>query len=418
MQTSFSIVFLSLFTFILAFAAPAQANRALFTISDVTVDVTASNALTAREQAFTQAQAQAFTSLVERLSLEDDIAGTATPDPLTLSTMIRDYEVTKEQLSSVRYVGTYTFRFEEQAVQNYFSQNAITYATVESEPLLILPFYLKDGAYQLWAHDNAWKKAWDRTSGARGLVPITVPVGDLEDVQDIGDQEATNYSHEKLENLLSRYGADEAVIAIAKPDDGFSNSIGNDLAHGTLQIDLYRTDNFRPEHMRQVFVSAGSNDTHDAVFNKAVSDVKKALRKNWKERSHTTPSVTPAVAHGQSLTVHAAISSLQDWARIQMALRSVAPINDIKVKSLKPNKVILDISYAGEPSALDIALGRVNLEIRETIVPAAPAPRSAYFSNAPAPQETLIYELVSTSAAVRPSSSAITPPTNSYTQSF
>jgi len=95
--TSISAFFIVIFLAM----APALANEALFTIRGVEVDVTAGNALAAREQAFEQAQSMAFATLMQRLAEDEERAEFETPDPISLAAMIRDYEVTSEKLRSV-----------------------------------------------------------------------------------------------------------------------------------------------------------------------------------------------------------------------------------------------------------------------------------------------------------------------------
>jgi hypothetical protein len=110
------LFFLSFFNNI----SPARAAEdPVFTVENVQIDVTDKDAASAREKAFPQAQQLAFKQLAEKLMTEDEMKRFKAPDDITLGTMIRDYEVTDEHLSSVRYIGTYTFRFKDDAVRRY-----------------------------------------------------------------------------------------------------------------------------------------------------------------------------------------------------------------------------------------------------------------------------------------------------------
>ena len=358
-QTSLSVLFLCLFMM----TGLAHANDALFTVRNVTVDVTAENALKAREQAFSEAQTQAFTELTERLALENDGAmERPMPDPITLAAMIKDYEVTQEQLSAVRYIGTYVFRFKSDSVRRYFTQSNVAYTDVKSDPLLILPFY-QDGAggADLWSHKNEWKQAWDRSDGRHSLVPLILPVGDLQDVRNIADEDALDYVPANLENMLERYQAKEAVIAIATPDAGFAEVSEDGMAHGSLRIDLYRTDYFRPEHVRQIFVTANGQQTRVAVFNQAVRQVKALLSKNWKEKSVAENN---GHAGSHTLNVHVPITSLRDWMQVQNALQRVEAVQSIKVTTLTPIEATIDLAYDGHLERLQAALERGGLSLQ------------------------------------------------------
>ncbi len=100
--------------------AHAQDDMA-YTVEGVRVDVTADNAVNARQQAFDKAQQDAFAQLSARLSPGQPVAA---PPPTTIATMVDDFEITQEQLSPVRYVGTYTFRFRPGAIQAWLGAHA------------------------------------------------------------------------------------------------------------------------------------------------------------------------------------------------------------------------------------------------------------------------------------------------------
>jgi len=167
--------------------------------------------------------------------------------------------------NSVRYIGTYTFRFKSEAVKRYFSGRSLAYTDQESEPLLILPFYQENGQYDLWSYNNLWREAWDRKSTRSNLVPIVVPVGDIQDVSEIGDQDAQQYDAKKLQSMLNRYGAKDAVIAIAVPDAGFAqNPAGSATARGTLSVNLFRSRQKSAKHADQKLERPnGDRRTHD-----------------------------------------------------------------------------------------------------------------------------------------------------------
>jgi hypothetical protein len=95
--------------------APAMA-AAPYEVMGVPVDVTAADAATARDQAIVEGQRKAFTMLMERLVGTEQAASIPTPDDAQLSSMVQDFEVESERLSSVRYIGVMTFRFDAAAV--------------------------------------------------------------------------------------------------------------------------------------------------------------------------------------------------------------------------------------------------------------------------------------------------------------
>ena len=99
----------------------ATAASSLFTVENVQVDVTAANALEARQQAFEEAQFLAFEELTKRMLSAPQPADYRNLPVQTISSLVQDYEVKDEKLSAKRYIGTYTFRFRDNAVRKYFS---------------------------------------------------------------------------------------------------------------------------------------------------------------------------------------------------------------------------------------------------------------------------------------------------------
>ena len=237
-RTVFTACFLCFFLWM----PGAWAADDLYTVEGVAVDATADNALQARDKAFGQAQQQAFMILAGRMLPEAEAQKLTPPDPLAISPLIQDFEVTQEQLSAVRYVGTYTFRFKQAAVSQYFGQSGTDYTAIESPPLLLLPFFQPpDGPIVLWAQQNPWRQAWDRMEGQETLVPIVVPLGDLDDVKDVSDQEAFTYRNENMARLLGRYHSAEAVLAVAAPDATLAAAGDGPLPPGaTLAVEQVR----------------------------------------------------------------------------------------------------------------------------------------------------------------------------------
>ncbi|MEZ5814822.1 MAG: DUF2066 domain-containing protein [Alphaproteobacteria bacterium] len=377
------------------FALPqAWAANPLFTVENVTVDVSAENALKAREKAFEQAQVKAFEQLTTRMLSESQLQAFRPPAPETISILIQDYEVSNEKLSSKRYIGTYKFRFKDRDVKRFFSGQGASYTDVASQPLLILPFLDTGEGTLLWSHQNAWMKAWASAPNlSGGLVPMLVPLGDLSDVSDIGDDEALTYSKRRLSAMLERYGASEAVIAIARPE-------------GTaLNIQLYRTDRARPEYVHQILERALPGQASGEIYTRAVQSVKAALRKDWKQKT-----IVDSRAHG-TIRVRAQFASLQEWSGLERALSRVSGISDITLTALSPRQAYLDLTYDGNMERLKIALAQSGLVLNAPrFQPASENGLNADYSRGLLERygknegESVIYDLTRTSAAA-PSSS-------------
>lgn len=326
--------------------ASANAANTLFTVENVEVDVTADNAIKARQQAFEEAQLRAFEELTKRMLSAPQLSNYANLPVQTISSLVQDYEVKDEKLSAKRYIGTYTFRFRDTAVKRYFSQSGQQYTDVPSRPTLILPFLETANGTELW-DNNPWMSAWANTPNlAGGLVPLVVPLGDVSDVSDISEDEALSYSPRGLRTLVDRYGASEAVIAIAKPE-------------GTgLSVQLYRTDRTRPEYVHQILARAVPNQSEAQLYASAVAKVKDALRQDWKKKT-----VVDAAQASSTIQAHVSFSSLQEWAGFQRSLSRTPSVKNVALKALSPRDAYIAIEYEGSLDRLRLALQQSDLRL-------------------------------------------------------
>src|SRR6185369_3435367 len=102
--------------FCLLFAIPCRADQPAMAVPGVSVDVTAADAVSAREKALLEGQRQALTTLLSQLATPADIAKLPPLTDAQITDMVADYQVESEKVSSVRYIGQIDFRFRADAV--------------------------------------------------------------------------------------------------------------------------------------------------------------------------------------------------------------------------------------------------------------------------------------------------------------
>lgn len=336
---------LAMMAVLLAFSVPASAED-VFTVSGVKVDVTAENAVAAREKAFTEAQMAAFKALADRLLGVEEAKVFVLPDVASISTMIQDFEITDEQLSAVEYIGTYTFRFDGDAVRSQFNMGGVKYSDVASKPVLVLPFFQWGSRIILWQDSNPWLEAWSRSESKDGLVPIRVPLGDIRDIADIGDDQALTYRREGMNEILGRYEASEAIILIAIPGPLDAADVPTDLG-----VMIYRTDRDRPEYVQTLRINPDANGNAGALYDKAVRETREALQQEWKVETAVDPAIP-----SNTIAVRVQFSTMQQWVETRQALRRVHGITAIKVKSVTPREAQVELEFSGDENRLRLAL--------------------------------------------------------------
>ncbi len=357
----FFLCLLTILALLSAIPAARAADDPVFTVENVQVDVTDKDAAAAREKAFPQAQQAAFLQLAQKLMTEDEMKRFKAPDDITLGSMIRDYEMSDEHLSSVRYVGTYTFRFKGDAVRAYLGKQNLTYTDVPSKTLLVLPFYQWGSKTVLWGDDNPWLAAWTRQGpSSKGLVPLAVPLGDAQDVADIGDKDAFTYDRTNLQHMMGRYNATEAAIALAAVQWGADAGAGQ-VPH-ELNVQIYRTDHNGPEFVTSLKVASQPNDTLNALYDRAADAVRAALQHDWKARTATNP-VAEQAAPSSTMTVRIRFAGMAQWVETQKALRAAPGVSGVKVLSLKPDAANVEFAFAGTEDRLRLALAQADITL-------------------------------------------------------
>lgn len=327
----------------LALSGRARAQTdATFTIEGVHADASAESATKAREAAFAQAQSAAFAALAGRLLSPTDLLRFKTPDIAAIGPMIQDFEIVNERISPVRYIGTYTFRFDPASVQTFLGGQG--FAVAESSGYapasdLILPFLEFGGKTVLWGGNNPWRAAWERSGTKSGS--LLLPLGDLQDVQDMPDDGALTYDRAALDAMLGRYGAARAVIAIARP---LPDLAGKDSV-GSLEVYLYRSESGGPAYLQTVTVPALPGADVYAQAASQISDVLRGLS-----------PVRQTAAQTRDMILYVTFSGSEEWMETRKALESLPGLSGLGIESLTPRRAALSATFSGDgPRFLTLA---------------------------------------------------------------
>lgn len=336
------------------FCGKANASDTAYVVDRIKVDVTAENAATAREKALAKAQKKAFQALAGRLLSEKEMLTFEMPDMQVLSSLVQDFEILEERLSHVRYVGTYRFRFRENAIRDFFSNRGIAHTDVSSKPVLILPFYQKGSRNLLWSENNPWLEAWKTAGGTRGLVPVAVPIGDLQDITDINEDKALEADWEGVDDMRKRYGAGEVMILLAVPQTDSSTGRIN-----ALHVDIYTLSENRAEYANSMEIRHRGSESNGELFARAALSVKDKLQRLWKSMTIVDPGET------NEITVRVGFSGLDEWVETKSALDRIKMLDGYTIESLNPEEAYINIKFKGDETRLRLALSQKNLVLSQ-----------------------------------------------------
>ncbi len=331
---------------IMAFPAAAQD---IFTVSGVHVDERAETAAAARERALEIGQRKAFEEVVARLTLPEDRAGLATPETSVITNMVSDFGVSNEKTSSVRYIADMTVRFKDDELRRFLRFRDISFAELQSKPVMIVPVYRTNNYVSLWDDPNPWREVWSRNIATSGLVPIKAPIGDLTDISTVSAEQAESGSMERLSQLAKRYGADVAVVASAE----VSGPEGGE----TVDVSVTR---YEPNGAPQIFgvqEKTQAGETLNETLVRAAKSVQEQLADGWKRANLINYST------GGNLMVFIPITGLADWAGIENKLIGLPVVRNSRVIAMSKREVQVSIEYVGSANQLQTALNQQNLSL-------------------------------------------------------
>jgi hypothetical protein len=329
-------------------ATAGTAVAQAYTVRGIEVDVEAENAVMAREMAIESAQREGLRRVLERLTLPQYVDRLPAADQQALSTLVTAFEVEEESTSATRYVGRLSVSYDEAAVQALLQGTAVPIVLETPPSLLVVPALQEADGLAVFTGPEGWRDAWSTEATRNTLLDIRLPVGDLVDLRTLGPQALEDEPENALALAAERYGAEAAILLVARADDPSSptrvavTERGN---HG------WRTG------------FAGDSLTMDAdpttVWQAAVRRTKTALENEWKAGNLV------AMDQIARLPVSVALGSLEEWADLRRRLDQVGAIRDIDVETFSQQRADLVFNHIGNVDQLQRALEARGLQLSE-----------------------------------------------------
>ena len=330
-------------------AAPARAqNAAQIAVYGIDVDVTASDAVTARANAVVAGQRTALAKALAMVAAPNDVARLPALTDSQITDMVADYAVESERTSTVRYIGRLAFSFRADAIHDYLQQNGIAYAPSQSPPVLVLPVLLAGGKELLWESSNDWLAFWAKHPPPAGLVAVVVPKGDQADTAAIAADDAVAGDAAKVQALAQRYGVSDVLVAMAKPD-----ASGPGLSVETRRYGVAGAAGSFQLHV------AGDGSDPSIAYTEAADGISQQLQQDWIDQNRISSDVE------QRLTVDVAIASFAQWVDLRRRLAAVGTLKEVDVVYLMTNHAELDLVFVGDRDQFSRALQQRALTLQD-----------------------------------------------------
>ena len=339
---------------VLVWPGALAAQAPLYTVENVEVDTTADSATAAREQGLDSAHVTAFNRMVKRLVLRSELNRVPDMTADRIANLLRDFEVFDERTSDVRYLAEVTFRFRPDGIRQFLKDNDIPFAETRSKPVVVLPVWGQGEDAVLWDNPNPWREAWADRAEQTGLVPLTVPLGDLGDIRAVSARQALNGDRAALKAIAERYGAADVLVTqgrLAGDPEAFTGSMQVVTSRiGTPEMERTLVDNVQQQR----------DEPLAEMLARAADRVARDVEETWKRANLLD------FDQRNRLQVEVPIDGLERWVTVRERLDRVARIESFAVSAMTRTLARLEIAYYGERRQLALALQQNDLVLERT----------------------------------------------------
>ena len=347
-----------LLAFVVCAGSPAQGADGLYDVAKLSVDITAQDAVAARDMGMAAAQMLAVKIVIERLtplSVQEQLPELSKED---VEGMVNGVSIRKEQNSTTRYIATLDVSVNEGAIKQLLQEQGIPYSEERAPSISLLPLVIAGDSVTSEGGEG-WRQAWEDLDLSHSMTPATIlrPRQDL-DVATVravlaGDAEA-------LAAMQGHYGYGPLVVAVGE------------AAKGSFVTRLAGADSVGA-------INFGRSDTiggdAKAAAREAAATAFAIIENRWKvSRSGEVPATEVNYAPGtkpapgsageaptqaevpRNVVAQVEFSGLKDWQDIRGRLMNVAGIQALEVNSLSARAASITFDYAG-------SLGRLQKEL-------------------------------------------------------
>lgn len=316
------------------FASSAQATNSTYA-SEVSVDITATNASAAREIAMNQAHRKAYITVAKRVTTSEGVNQLNQLNDAQILNFIKEVSVVSEKSSDVRYIATLNVTINEHILKTYMQENNIPFTIGTVANILIIPTFreFKTDAPLLWEAGNSWRKAWEQTPRAIGSVKFYgIPAN------------GSNYAAIDAEKALRLDGISLDKIAFINntKDIYVADAVYNGIEG--LNVTLYSYQRGTEETI------SIPGDRSELLFSDAINQVTDYLYGKINKQSVVDQQ------QKSEITVLYSYAYLKDWLALEKHLKEIGYINGITTDAVGSGKVQFKISYIGNFDKLQEAL--------------------------------------------------------------
>ena len=319
-------------------------NGNTYTIGGIEEDVSAADAVQARQQAIREARQKAVKLLVERMVSPADRAKVPPVSDQRLDSMVRGVEFARERTAGSRYSATIGVVFGAEPVKQWLGEAGISIAETVARAALVIPLWKDKTGLEPLDDRTAWRDAWTGLDTLATSVPVALVRGDQLDQDALTVEQAFVGDVTALARLNDRYHAPVVIVATAEGDkDG-------PIKLGGMRYDMQTG-------VRSELLSLTVPDSSQLAA--AAKQIHAKLDQDWRGLA------TVRRDQQAGLDVVVPIKALADWVQVRQRLGGIPAIKSVAVRQLEADQADLHLDSYGSPEDLQKTLSQVGLQLEK-----------------------------------------------------
>ena len=261
--------------------------------------------------------------------------------------MLASLSIEEERTGPGRYIGKLTINFLPDKVRETLARAGVAFTEKQAPRIVVLPVWSTDAGPTAW-DENPWRRAWQDLKAENAVVPIMIPLGDLNDAEAVSVDQALAGDADKLEALRLRYQAEAVLVAVAEP-------AGENAIHARMQGD---TPLGRVLFDKTYTVESGGVA---AAAQSAAQRFHRIMIQKWKQQNVSEARLEVQAA---SLDVAVPFSNPSEFSVTRSRLMATPGVAGVDISTISGRGAIIKLSYNVPFQQLQAALQTQRMTLR------------------------------------------------------
>lgn len=332
---------------------PAAAAVDLFTVQDISVDASAPSTAEAKQAAMAEARAEAFDTLLRRLTLRRDQDRLPEADSGTVAAAMRSVQVLEERQSPVRYIARVSIGFHPEPVRTLLREAGIPFSEAVSGPVAVFPVYDWGPLRLLFEDANPWRAAWAQRPAANEPVPLALPAPSASAMP--AADSAAEGDRARLLQAAARMGARRALVAHAV------YRLEGQRTRPVLEVALRRFGAGEAAAVKTLRIEGRAGETVESLCARAAAEAAAQIQESWK-RANLVAADAPA----EPFEATAPLGGLGDLIAVKDALKAAGGVRQVRLVELARSRAVFRFRFAGGAERLGGVLERHGLALERS----------------------------------------------------